>query len=148
MNLTARTELTPSTVERVPLHASEEQQQRIDRKIEERIASMKNADRAQIDTRLKELEREWGIERAIEANASTLVIVGTALGAFMNRRFLVLPALVGGFLLKHALQGWCPSVPVLRRLGFRTSYEIDRERYALKALRGDFMADTLESRGP
>ncbi len=29
-------------------------------------------------------------------------------------------------------------VPVLRRLGFRTTYEIDRERYALKALRGDF----------
>lgn len=27
---------------------------------------------------------------------------------------------------------------VLRRLGFRTSTEIDRERYALKALRGDF----------
>jgi hypothetical protein len=29
-------------------------------------------------------------------------------------------------------------VPVLRRLGFRTASEIDHERYALKALRGDF----------
>jgi len=29
-------------------------------------------------------------------------------------------------------------VPILRRLGFRTSYEIEEERQALKALRGDF----------
>jgi len=36
------------------------------------------------------------------------------------------------------LQGWCPPLPVLRRLGFRTAFEIDYDRYALKALRGDF----------
>jgi len=50
----------------------------------------------------------------------------------------MLPALVTGFLFQHAVQGWCPPVPVLRRLGFRTSYEIEEERQALKALRGDF----------
>jgi hypothetical protein len=49
-----------------------------------------------------------------------------------------LPALVSGFLFQHAVQGWCPPVPVLRRLGFRTAYEIEEERRALKALRGDF----------
>lgn len=43
-----------------------------------------------------------------------------------------------GFLFQHAVQGWCPPVSLLRRLGFRTSSEIDAERYALKALRGDF----------
>ena len=31
-----------------------------------------------------------------------------------------------------------PPVPILRRLGVRTAREIDIERYALKALRGDF----------
>jgi hypothetical protein len=41
-------------------------------------------------------------------------------------------------LLLHAVQGWCPPVPLFRRLGFRTSAEIHQERYALKALRGDF----------
>jgi hypothetical protein len=46
--------------------------------------------------------------------------------------------MVTGFLLQHAIQGWCPPVPILRRLGFRTADEINRERYALKALRGDF----------
>ncbi len=49
-----------------------------------------------------------------------------------------MPLLVSGFLFQHAIEGWCPPVPILRRLGFRTSYEIDEERQALKALRGDF----------
>jgi hypothetical protein len=42
--------------------------------------------------------------------------------------------------MQHALQGWCPPLPLLRRLGVRTQQEIERERYALKALRGDFDA--------
>lgn len=50
----------------------------------------------------------------------------------------MLPAGVGVFLFQHALQGWCPPVPVLRRLGSRTAAEIGRERYALKVLPGDF----------
>jgi len=45
---------------------------------------------------------------------------------------------VTAFLLQHAVQGWCPPLPVLRRLGFRTAREIEVERNALKALRGDF----------
>jgi hypothetical protein len=45
---------------------------------------------------------------------------------------------VQGFFMQHALQGWCPPLPVFRRLGFRTQYEIEQERYALKAIRGDF----------
>ena len=40
--------------------------------------------------------------------------------------------------LQHAVQGWCPPLAVWRRLGVRTQSEIDEERYALKALRGDF----------
>ena len=58
--------------------------------------------------------------------------------AFVDRRLLVLPGLVAAFLLQHALQGWCPPVPLFRHLGFRTAAEIDEERCALKALRGDF----------
>jgi hypothetical protein len=45
---------------------------------------------------------------------------------------------VTAFLFQHAVQGWCPPVPILRRLGFRTVTEIEQERHALKALRGDF----------
>ena len=64
--------------------------------------------------------------------------LGVLLGATRGRKWFVLPLVVSGFLLQHALQGWCPPVPVLRRLGVRTRLEIERERYALKILRGDF----------
>lgn len=91
-----------------------------------------------IEERLHALDDEWDVERALEANASALALGGLTLGVFSSRRWLALPALVAGFLLQHAVQGWCPPLPVLRRLGFRTQREIDQERYALKALRGDF----------
>ena len=56
----------------------------------------------------------------------------------MDRAVRPVPLVVGGFLLQHAVQGWCPPLPVFRRYGVRTQTEIDDERYALKALRGDF----------
>jgi len=37
-----------------------------------------------------------------------------------------------GFLLLHGIVGWCPPVPVLRRLGFRTQREIEAERRDLR----------------
>jgi hypothetical protein len=60
------------------------------------------------------------------------------MGIARDRRFLAIPLVVQAFFLQHALQGWCPPLPILRRLGVRTAAEIDEERYALKALRGDF----------
>ena len=92
----------------------------------------------QIDRRLAELDREWDIERVLEANAAGLALGGSLLGLLRHRGFLILPLLVTAFLLQHALQGWCPPVPLLRRRGVRTAAEIERERAALKALRGDF----------
>jgi hypothetical protein len=91
-----------------------------------------------IGQRLRELDSEWDIERSLEANAATLALAGVVLAAAHDRRWLALPGVVTAFLLQHAVQGWCPPLPVLRRLGFRTAREIETERYALKALRGDF----------
>lgn len=93
-----------------------------------------------IERRLRELDEEWDIERAIQANAATLALTGTVLSLTHDRRWAFLPLAVTGFLLQHATQGWCPPLPILRALGFRTPGEIERERYALKALRGDFDA--------
>lgn len=93
----------------------------------------------EIGRRLKELDEEWNIERALEANASALALAGTSLALVTrNRAWLALPFAVTTFLLQHAVQGWCPPLPVLRRLGFRTAREINEERAALKAMRGDF----------
>ena len=74
----------------------------------------------------------------LETNASVLAFSGLAFAIARDRRWLVVPAIVLPFLFQHAVQGWCPPLPLLRRLGVRTRREIDREKYALKALRGDF----------
>ena len=133
--------MLPATTDRVTDQTDPEVNDQIRRDYLDRVTDYaRHLD--QIEARLEELDREWDIERAIEANAATLALTGVALGVTMDRRWLVLPALVSGFLLQHALQGWCPPVPVLRRMGFRTAAEIDRERFALKALRGDFVGLT------
>jgi hypothetical protein len=130
--------MLPSTVERVPQHSPEAYNAAIRRRTEENVARLAAAGPAVIDRRLAELDREWDIERTLEANAATVSLIGSGLGFTVDRRFFALPVVVAGFLLQHALQGWCPPVPLFRRLGFRTASEIDHERYALKAIRGDF----------
>ena len=62
----------------------------------------------EIPARLAELDREWDVERAITANAAAFTLAGLALTALLDRRFIAVPAMVGGFLLQHAVQGWCP----------------------------------------
>jgi hypothetical protein len=128
----------PSTIERVPLNTDQEQNERIWQQTEQYVFRVGRRGRAAIDRRLQELEEEWDIERLLETNAATAVLVGVTLATAVDKRFFVLPALVAGFLLQHAVQGWCPPVPLFRRWGFRTQSEIDEERYALKVLRGDF----------
>jgi hypothetical protein len=110
---------------------------RIDHQIERNVRYF-SIHQGEIEQRLADLDQEWDIERMIEANAAALALTGTLLGVVHERRYLMLPMAVAGFLLQHAIQGWCPPVPILRRFGFRTADEINRERYALKALRGDF----------
>jgi hypothetical protein len=131
--------MLPATADRVPAHTGEHINSLIRQQTVANVATHA-ADGASIERRLPELDHEWDIERTLEANAATVALLGLGLGVFVDRRFLILPAAVAGFLLQHALQGWCPPVPVFRRLGFRTEAEIARERYALKAVRGDFAA--------
>ncbi len=130
--------MLPSTAERVPQHTAERVNQQIRRRTEENVARCAEAGPEAIARRLQELDREWDVERTLEANAASAVLVGLTLGATVDRKFFLFPAVVAGFLLQHAVQGWCPPLPLFRRLGFRTQTEIDEEKSALKALRGDF----------
>jgi hypothetical protein len=125
----------PSTIERVPASTAEHVNEMIRRQTVENIDRYRHATRTEIDARLVELEHEWDIERTLEANAATASLIGLGLGAAVDRRWFAFPAIVAAFLLQHALQGWCPPVPVFRRLGFRTANEIAQERYALMAIR-------------
>lgn len=130
--------MLPSTADRVPSNTACEVNAKIRERTLANVSEMAGASSQEIEERLHQLDHEWDIERAIEANASSVALVGLGLGALVDRRFFVLPGIVAGFLLQHAVQGWCPPVPILRRMGFRTQSEIERERSALKAMRGDF----------
>lgn len=124
--------------DRVRKNTPEQVNHQIEEKIKENIALYSSLDADAITMRINELDREWDIERALEVNMSSVALTGIALTVFHHRRWLILPSIVLGFFMQHAIQGWCPPLPLLRRLGFRTRKEIDREKYALKILRGDF----------
>jgi len=109
----------------------------IDRDGRHCVEALAGENRENITRHIDQLDREWDIERILQTNMSVIALGGVLLGATVSRKFLVLPGVVMGFFLQHALQGWCPPVPVFRRMGIRTRKEINREKYALKALRGD-----------
>jgi hypothetical protein len=127
----------PATATRVPRHTEEEINEAIHRQTVCNIGHFGKQGADAITKRLAELEREWDIERTLEANAASITLIGLGLGALVNRRWYLLPGIVGFFLLQHAVQGWCPPIPLFRRMGVRTETEIGYERYALKAIRGD-----------
>ncbi len=128
----------PATTTRVEEKTDDRINEEIYQRSQHHVAVYAAAGAVAIDRRLNELDQEWDIERVLEANAASISLIGLGLGALYHRRWFLLPAAVAGFLLQHAIQGWCPPVPVFRRLGIRTPDEIQQERHALKALRGDY----------
>lgn len=112
--------------------------ERLDGAVQVRLRRIVEASPDDIRETLAGLDREWDFERVVEAEAALMGLFGLALGALVDRRFLVVPGTVAAMLLVHALHGWYPLLPVFRRIGVRTTDEIDRERYTWKALRGDF----------
>ena len=92
----------------------------------------------EISQRIRELDKEWDIERVLDLGMSALALSGIASSLVINRYSIILPMLLLLFFIWHALEGWCPPIPLLRHFKVRTRPEIDREKYALKAIRGDF----------
>ncbi len=124
--------------DRVRQHTAPDSLERIERAIENSIRFHSTQPQRVITARIHELEEEWDVERWLETNASALALARAVLGLTLHRKWLVLTCTVTGFLLQHAISGWCPPLPILRRLGIRTRSEIAREKFALKVLRGDF----------
>lgn len=124
--------------DRVREHTGRDVLADIDDAMRDRVFDLAGASDAAISARLEALDREWDIERYLETLAPSFALTGIALSLVGGRKWLLLPAAVLGFFLQHALQGWCPPLAILRRRGVRTRREIEEERYALKALRGDF----------
>jgi hypothetical protein len=129
--------IAPSTG-RVEAHTADAVNERNRRDTEMRVRGYATRPEAELTRRIQELDAEWDVERCLQTGASMLTLFGTAMGATVSRKWFALPTAVMGFFLQHGVQGWCPPIEVFRRLGVRTADEIAEERYALKALRGDF----------
>ena len=106
--------------------------------LEKRLACLADAGPQAIADRLDQLEREWSAGRATKATIGVLILAGLALTAFVSPWWLILPAVGGLFLLQYLFsrQSWLGAT--FHEMGFRSGAEIDHEKFALKALRGDF----------
>lgn len=111
---------------------------KIDNETLENIKYYSGKSKQEITERIKELDEKWDIERVLEFNMSTLALTGIVLSKTSSRKWLALPAIVLGLFAQQALQGWCPPITLFRNLKIRTRDEIDQEKHALKALRGDY----------
>ena len=124
--------------EKVRSSTSSEKNGEIDREIIKNIRKYEGRSSKDIERRIKRLEKEWDIERLLETNMSVLALLGIALTIFVHEYWIILPVIVLLFFVQHALQGWCPPLPIFRAMGKRSRAELDREKYALKVLKGDF----------
>lgn len=104
----------------------------------QRIEDTVRSSARQVNERIHQLEQEWDVGRATSALMSAIVLTGLVLGIGVSPWWLLLSLLGGGALFLLSMVGWCPMMSVCSALGFRTATEIAGERFALKALRGDF----------
>lgn len=133
----AKNSFIPETPKRVPKQTDMDVNEQI-RDDTVHCLNATGSDTFRIRQRLRELDKEWDVERTLEASAASFSLMGLTLGATTNKKWYALPAVVGGFLLQHAVQGWCPPLSVIRRMGVRTQREIDNERSILLARLGVF----------
>lgn len=127
-----------STVFKVPFNTDPDVNNHIRNETIANLMDFTDKDSAQITQRISELNNECDTERVLETCASSIVILSSILGITKSKWFLLATGAVGASLLLHALQGWCPPIPVIRRFGVRTAEEINNEKIVLKMIRGDF----------
>ena len=130
--------------DRVRAHTAADVNGRIDDTMRDRLFSYSTRSDAEISARIDALDREWDIERYLAVMAPGFALTGLTLGLLGKRRWLLLSGAVLGFLVQHAVQGWCP-LGVLRHLGVRTRREIDEERYALINIETDRVTNSLNT---
>ncbi len=122
------------TAQRVEAHTKPEIIEQIHREIERHITYFRHH-QGEIENRLAELDHEWDIERILETQLGSIALLGSLMSLITrNKWWLILTGIPAGFVLMHALHGWCPPVSLLRRLGVRTAREIEEERCALKTM--------------
>lgn len=95
--------------------------------------------RSHIESRLRQLDEETSIEQIFTLHDAVNVSAGVLLSIITRRKkWLILPLLVTIAQSVQALKGVRLGTSLLQHYGFRNKADIDKEKYALKALRGDF----------
>jgi hypothetical protein len=122
------------TTTRVDAHTSPSMRKHLQQRLVANVRRFVNADRHQIDQRMKELDKEWSVERVIEVEASAMIGLGATLGLLHNRKWFALSGLATSMVVLHNTRGSYPLLPVFQRLGFRSQKDILDERNALKVL--------------
>lgn len=106
--------------------------------LEQRLACLADAGPQAITDRLNEIDKEWSAGRVAKVTIGLTIVVGLALTALAGPWWLILPAFGALFLLQYLFNRVSWLGAMYREIGFRSGAEIDHEKFALKALRGDF----------
>jgi hypothetical protein len=106
--------------------------------VEAEVARTVSGPAWKVDQRLAELDREWPLERVVNTVLALGVLAGVTLAATVGVAWLWLVGVAAALILLHALTGWSPGMSLGHAMGLRCRWEIERERYTLKVLRGDF----------
>ncbi len=109
----------------------------IDQQTLELLERYKDAAPGEIQTRLDVLDESWDLECYVEMFGAGVTLAGIAL-ASRYRRLWFVPAISSALVFAHAMPVWDPLTPFFRLFGVWSRQEIEREKFALKILRGDF----------
>lgn len=130
----------PPTAKRVSLRTDPKINADIRKQTVKNINLYKSCNESDINERVSKLGQEWDTERFMELNAAAITIISSYLGVRTGRLWFLLTGAAAVFMLQHAFWGWCPVMPLIRKMGVRTIDEINNEKAALKLFRGDFKA--------
>lgn len=130
--------ILPATSHRVATYTNPEINEMIRNNTLENLLCLEDASEEELTRRIRHLNSEWDTERFEEAKAAVCVMGCSLFGIAKNKYWSFLTLIAGTFLLQHALLGWCPSTPVIRKMGIRTAEEINQEKAVIKMLRKDY----------
>lgn len=107
---------------------------------EQRLHRLAECGPSAIDERLSDIEQEWSAGRAAKVAIGIAVLIGMGLGLSLGGWWYSVPVIGGLLLLQYLFSRTSWLGKVFHESGMRSGQEIDQERFALKALRGDFAA--------
>jgi hypothetical protein len=95
-------------VDKVEQHTNPEINKRIHRQTDRSISYFKYH-KDEVGERLQELEQEWSTDRVLQTAAGAIALASAVLTvATNNKRFTIMSAVSGSFLLMYSIMGWAP----------------------------------------